>query len=174
MKYRVTFVIFLFLLGMFNVEAADSVNTIMHPTYDQLVKWMAKYEQAPKAFIDPSIKAERGSLSLLSHMQYTPSQYNQAYCGNCWAWAGTSCLAIALDVQESTLDRLSVQYINSCESSVIGKTCCEGGWLSDLADFYTSTGHCIPWGNSNAYWQDGDASMRRRAEYLLLGRMVMP
>jgi hypothetical protein len=67
-------------------------------------------------------------------------------------------LGIALDVEEGILDRLSVQYINSCEFSIIGKTCCDGGWLSDLADFYDLTEIAIPWSNTNANWQDGDAS----------------
>ena len=104
------------------------------------------------------VPSPRGSLSLLDHLEYTPSERNQGGCGNCWAWAGTGCLEVALDVQKGTKDRLSVQYINSCEWNVIGKICCTGGWLFELADFYDATDMAIPWSNTNAHWQDGDAS----------------
>ncbi|MCX6001565.1 MAG: hypothetical protein NTY79_03400, partial [Chloroflexi bacterium] len=67
-------------------------------------------------------------------------------------------MEIALQVQNSYKDRLSVQYINSCESSKIGKTCCSAGSLYDVAHFYTATGRAIPWSNTNANWQDGSAS----------------
>jgi hypothetical protein len=63
-----------------------------------------------------------------------------------------------MDVEEGIKDRLSVQYINSCEHDVIGKTCCTGGWLYHLTDFYSKTCMAIPWSNVNAYWQDADAS----------------
>jgi hypothetical protein len=119
---------------------------------------VGRYEAAPLAYIDPHLRARLGSKSLLDHLPYVPSERNQAYCGNCWAWAGTGCLEIALYVQEGVSDRLSVQHINSCESSVIGVTCCDGGWLSDFADFYAATGRVLPWSNTGAHWQDADAS----------------
>jgi hypothetical protein len=64
-------------------------------------------------------------------------------------------MGIALDVQENILDRLSVQFISSCNTA---KSCCEGGWLSDFADFYTFEGYTIPWSNTNANWQNGDGN----------------
>ena len=45
--------------------------------------------------------------------------------------------------------------VNSCRS-VIGKSCCQGGWLNELASFYSITGRCLPWDNENADWQDRD------------------
>jgi len=144
-------------------QADDGARTypIMHPDRETLGKWVEAYNIAPKAHIDMEgfqIPSPRGSLNLLDHLEYIPDERDQGYCNNCWAWAGTGCLGIALDVQEGIEDRLSVQYINSCQSSVIRKTCCDGGWLSDLADFYTATDIAIPWSNTNAHWQDGDAS----------------
>lgn len=141
-------------------KQGDDPCTVMRPDKETRLKWIRAYEDAPKAFIDKSISIPRGSYSLLSHLQYTPSERSQGSCGNCWAWAGTGVMGIALDVEEGILDRLSIQYINSCESLVIGKTCCDGGWLSDIADFYSTTGYqqAIPWSNTNASWQDGDAS----------------
>lgn len=144
---------------------------IMRPDPETLERWIEAYNNAPRVHIDRQgfqLPSPRGSLSLLDHLEYTPSERNQGSCGNCWAWAGTGCLGIALDVQEEIKDRLSVQYLNSCEWDEIGKACCAGGWLSDLADFYDpvtgydpltdGVGQCIPWANEHAHWQDGDAS----------------
>ena len=136
---------------------------VMRPDRETRLKWFKAYEHAPRAYVDPDLAsriAPRGSYSLLSHLNYVPTQRNQGYCGNCWAWAGTGVMEIALDVQESTFDRLSVQYINSCETIAMGKTCCDGGWLYHVADFYSTAGYeqALPWSNTNAHWQDGDAS----------------
>ena len=132
--------------------------TIMKPDRETRLRWIQDYEMAPRAYIDKTINFSimpGGSLSLLSHLQYTPSERNQGSCGNCWAWAGTGVMGIALDVQENILDRLSVQFISSCNTA---KSCCDGGWLSDLADFYTFEGYTIPWSNTNANWQNGDGN----------------
>jgi len=88
------------------------------------------------------------SLNLLSHVPYTPSQRNQGACGDCWQWAGTGVIEVAHDVQEGIFDRLSVQFLNSCQSS---PGCCNGGWLGNVASFYASTKKfVIPWSNDNA------------------------
>lgn len=132
---------------------------IMQPDKETLLQWISWYESAP---IAPFVETDHveASNSVLSHLDYIASQRNQGSCGNCWAWAGQALMGIDLDIQYSVFDRLSVQYINSCESSVIGKTCCSGGWLQDVVNFYTdpSVGAAIPWSNTNANWQDGDAS----------------
>ncbi|MDP8248014.1 MAG: PQQ-binding-like beta-propeller repeat protein [Candidatus Tritonobacter lacicola] len=156
---RRSLLISVFLIFILSVMVqAQEYHPPMRPDPATLREWIRSYEDAPRAYIDPNIKPRRASVDLLSHLQYTPSERNQGYCGNCWAWAGTGCLEIALDFQAGTLDRLSVQYINSCEYGTIGKTCCEGGWLYDFADFYSATRRAVPWSNTNADWQDGDAS----------------
>ncbi len=155
-KLGLTFLLLTLTLSGF--VRAQGPYTIMHPDRETRLKWIEQYNRAPKACIEPDIKPPRGSLSLLSHLQYIPAERDQGYCGNCWAWAGTGCLGIALDVQAGIHDRLSMQYINSCETEVIGKTCCDGGWLEDVTDFYSIVGQAIPWSNDNAHWQDGDAS----------------
>ncbi|MBM3176211.1 MAG: C1 family peptidase, partial [Chloroflexi bacterium] len=134
---------------------------LMKPSREKRREWIEKYNKAPKAHIDEQVKrklalAPTGSLSLLSHLQYTPSERNQGSCGNCWAWAGTGVMEIALSVQRSIKDRLSIQYLNSNFNggSGVDWACC-GGWLSDIASFYSSTGKAIPWSNTNASWQDG-------------------
>ena len=135
---------------------SDNRHTIMKPDLETLQKWMEDYNNAPEAFINPEIEL-LDNKNLLSHLDYVPSQRNQGSCGNCWAWAGTGVLGIALDVQEGIHDRLSIQYINSCAGSIV-RFCCRGGILRYIRDFYNTTGKAIPWSNTNAHWQDGDGS----------------
>ncbi len=140
--------------GSASADEEGLIYPIMHPDRETREEWIEAYNTAPRAYIEMEgfqVPSPRGSLSLLDHLDYIPVERNQGYCGNCWVWAGTGCLEVALDVQEGTKDRLSVQYVNSCGGG--GYACC-GGWLSDLADFYTSTSRAIPWSNTNASWQD--------------------
>jgi hypothetical protein len=66
-------------------------------------------------------------------------------------------LEIALDVQTGIKDRLSIQYLGSNWHNGGGTSyaysCC-GGWLDDVAYFYSSTGKAIPWSNTNAAYAD--------------------
>jgi len=148
--------------GTTDMLLAEFEYPLMRPSPEQMKKWIEVYEAAPVAPLDPEIalrlEAEPmgGYFSLLSHLQYTPSERNQGYCGDCWAWAGTGVMEIGLDVQRSVKDRLSVQYLNSNYNGGSGSdwACC-GGWLSDVADFYSATDKAIPWSNANAHWQDG-------------------
>jgi len=127
----------------------------MQPDEETLRGWIAAYDSAPRLeSVRASATLPAAYLDLLEHLDYVPSQNSQGACGNCWAWAGTSALGIALDVQKGIHDRLSVQFINSCQQ----RECCRGGWLADFARFYDSTGFCIPWSNDGAYWQDGTHS----------------
>lgn len=153
-----------FILGVVFVTIAGAdegsyTNTIMHPDIETRLRWITAYERAPLAHIDKDLIFKiprKGSLSLLSHLKYTPSERDQGACGNCWAWAGAGVMGIALDVEENIFDRLSVQFISSCDTSM---TCCGGGgWLRDFAVFYASEGYAIPWSNSNATWQNGDGN----------------
>ncbi len=131
----------------------------MQPDEATLQRWLDSYEAAPRFDFGMTAQATLpGHVDLLQYLDYVPSENNQGGCGNCWAWAGTSALGIALDVQRGVYDRLSVQFINSCEQGVIGKACCQGGWLADFANYYDSTGMCIPWSNQEANWQDASAS----------------
>ena len=133
------------------------IRTIMRPDRETRQRWIRNYQKAPRARIDEKRSFSiplSGSQSLISHLKYTPAERNQGDCGNCWAWAGTGVMAIALDVEEGIFDRLSVQFVNSCDTACG----CDGGWLEDLADFYTRKGYAIPWSNTNANWQDGDGN----------------
>ena len=129
---------------------------VMRPTQQQIQEWLARYNAAPRARIGAVLAAGYpASFSLLNHIQYNPSQRNQGSCGDCWAWAGTGVLEVALDVQAVVKDRLSVQYLNSWYSggSGSGFACC-GGMLANFADFYSSRGLAVPWSNTNAAFAD--------------------
>ena len=144
-------------------RAADDVPEFpcLQPDEETFQEWVQAYESAPRLEIARRAAAAPGegtSVDLLPHLSYVPAERSRGACGNCWAWAGTGRMQIALDAQEDILERLSPQYINSCQSEVIGKSCCAGGWLSQFADFYDETGLCVPWSNTNADWQDGDGS----------------
>jgi len=136
--------------------------SIMRPDIDTLFKWIKEYEGAPRAFIDDEINRRMmglqaqgfgTSLSLLSHLQYTPTERSQGTCGNCWNWASTGVLEIAHSVQNAVQDRLSTQYLNSCKTD---KYACCGGSLEMYADWYRG-GFAVPWSNTNAFFQDGSS-----------------
>lgn len=152
----------------------------MLPDEETYQEWMRAYDNAPLTtetlpMMRSAGSAPEGSLSLLPDVPYIPSERSQGSCSNCWAWAGTGCLELALDQQTGINERLSVQYLNSCESSVIGKACCSGGWLQDVASFYDATGMCVPWSNPGAAWQGsstcsvGCASVQTDPNYDIMG-----
>ncbi len=134
----------------------------MQPDEETFQEWMRAYESAPRMETTHRAAAAPGegtSVDLLPHLDYVPSERSQGWCGNCWAWADTGCMEIAMDVQEDIFERLSIQYINSCQTPITGNPCCDGGWLAyDFVPFYEATGMCVPWSNANAQWQDASAS----------------
>jgi C1A family cysteine protease len=145
-----------------NVADERLNHAIMRPDPATLDQWVAEYEAAQPAYIDEEISLMlmqsealnlESSMTLLSHLQYTPSERNQGGCGDCWVWASTGAMEIALDVQNGIHDRLSVQFVNSCKTD--SYPCC-GGSPSGFAEWYTSKGYAIPWSNTNASFQDGD------------------
>ena len=141
-------------------NASSQMYTILRPSLNDTSQWIEMFQAAPRAYINPKLQSQLGSsggahITLLGHMNYTPSERDQGTCGNCWAWAGTSILEIALDTQLGIKDRLSMQYINSNYNGGKGSnwSCC-GGWLEDLTRFYNASKILVPWSNSNAQWQD--------------------
>jgi hypothetical protein len=143
-----------------NVYSTDYNRTdypIMQPDNETLQEWVKLYNNAPQAYINSEFETSTGSYSLLDHLEYIPAERDQGVCGNCWVWAGTGILEVALDVQERTKDRLSIQYFTSCwnEGTASDWACC-GGNLNSFADWYQDNEFAIPWSNTNAYWQDGN------------------
>lgn len=141
-------------------NASAQMYTILRPSLDDASQWIEMVHAAPRAYINPNLQTQPGSaggdhITLLSHLNYTPSERDQGICGNCWAWAGTGILEIALDTQLGIKDRLSMQYVNSNYNGGSGSnwSCC-GGWLEYLVGFYNASKILIPWSNENAQWQD--------------------
>lgn len=161
-------VFFLFTAQTGNVWSQDVLSNdtiyypVMHPDRETLDKWIGEYNKAPEAFIDQKIKARllqaraeaaATSVNLLDSIQYTPVERNQGNCGNCWVWAGTGIVEIALAVNNGLKNRLSTQFLNSCKSAPYA--CC-GGSLNDFIDWYSGAGYFIPWSNTNASFADGN------------------
>jgi hypothetical protein len=142
-----------------NVLAEENIfYPIMHPDRETLQQWYNDYSSAPKAVINPRISknllgsALPTSINLLDRLQYTPEERNQGQCGNCWAWAGTGLIEIALYEDYGIKDRLSVEFQDVCNEAK--PHACNGGWLSDLRNFYNTTRYAIPWSNAGgAYTQ---------------------
>jgi C1A family cysteine protease len=128
----------------------------MHLTPEQMTQMMADHLQAqPMQALSAGVVAPPifpPSMSLLSLLPYIPAQRDQGACGDCWAWAGTGVMEIAHNVQNGVASRLSVQLLNSCNPYV---SCCAGGWLANVAQFYTNAGFAIPWNNTNGAWTSG-------------------
>jgi hypothetical protein len=142
-------------------NASHQTYTILRPTPNDTIKWKEMFETAPRTYLSPKVTNQLGSgggahVTLLGHMNYTPSERDQGTCGNCWAWAGTGILEIALRTQLGIKDRLSMQYVNSNYNGGKGSTwsCC-GGWLENLVKFYNNNKIVIPWSNTNAQYKDG-------------------
>lgn len=135
----------------------ETRHPIMHFSIETLEEWTESYNAAPRiSAANDEFGARGGSHSLLNHIDYTPQDRDQGSCGNCWAWAGTGCMEVALDVENGVRDRLSVQYLNSNYNGGTGNdyACC-GSCLETFAHFYSTTAFAIPWDNTNAEWQDG-------------------
>ena len=134
---------------------------LMRPDEATFRKWMDDYNNGPRAFIDEAIHSRLAqaetvgastSMDLLGYLQYNPVDRNQANCGDCWVWASTGIMEIALNVQNNIPDRLSIQLLQSCETN--SYACC-GGNPNDFSGWYQGKGFMIPWSNLNASFQDG-------------------
>jgi C1A family cysteine protease len=132
--------------------------SIMRPDPETLREWMDQHARAPKAHLDPRLEfaaVQATSLSLLDYLQYVPEERQQGSCGNCWNWAGTGVLEIALNKQAGIKDRLSTQYLNSCKAD---RFACCGGMLSMFAEWYAGQGLAVPWSNTNADFRDANTT----------------
>lgn len=128
---------------------------VMRPDSTTLQKWISDYQNAPKANINSRIKANlmaaasqstATSINLLDRLSYSPANRNQGSCGNCWVWAATSLIELALYEQVGAKDQLSVELVDACYSA----NACNGGWISDFSNFYVSKGFTVPSTNDGA------------------------
>ena len=132
---------------------------VMHIDHETFLEMVEAHNSQPVANVDLGLVPLGSSYSLLDHIYYIPEERDQGCCGNCWVWAGTGILEIALDVQCGCEVRLSTQYPTSCMKDTLyaGWWPCQGGFLYLLTDFYSDKEFVIPWSNTNAHWQDGAA-----------------
>lgn len=132
----------------------------MHLTPEEMAQMRAAHLRAKSnaplaADGNPAPGNFPASISLLPLLPYVPAERDQGECGDCWAWAGTGALEIAHNVQSGVSNRLSVQLLNSCNPYV---SCCGGGWLDNMAQFYTYEGFAVPWSNSHGDWTSGNGA----------------
>ncbi|PWR75577.1 S8 family serine peptidase [Methanospirillum stamsii] len=128
----------------------------MHLSLEDVAEIQSDYNAAVKVENAP-LSTTLGSKSLLSNIQYAPSERNQGNCGNCWVWASTGVIENALTVQNGIKDRLSIQYFDSnYNGGSASNGACNGGWASTFANFHSTSGfkQVIPWSNTNAYYND--------------------
>ena len=132
----------------------------MRPSPSIRAKWYSDYGSAPSSKISPDIskKLSGGGIlpvpNLLDYITYTPSQRNQAACGNCWVWSGSALGEIKHAVDTGVRDPLSQQWFNSKFYTVPGGYyACNGGNLTTLVNFYNSYAW-LPASNNNAQFQD--------------------
>ncbi len=146
---------------------------VMQPDSNTLIARMNAYATAPRvptidqiANVSATIESF-GSGTSFDLLGYTPwnasnmTDRNQGSCGNCWVWAGTGVMEIALAWQTGVTDRLSVQYYDSCSTSqgAHGCSACNGGDLTDLRNWYAGSQHqfAVPWSNTGASYANGGA-----------------
>ncbi len=136
---------------------------VMRPDLQTLDQWLRDYDNAPKAPSAPVLPAGAlvagewfagGSLSLLDSVP-NYSQRNQGMCGNCWVWAGTGILELALKSQRGITERLSVEFFDACYNADETFCPCDGGNIAMFSGWYDDKGFAIPWSNTNAAYADG-------------------
>ncbi|MDQ5984535.1 MAG: hypothetical protein CSYNP_00230 [Syntrophus sp. SKADARSKE-3] len=94
------------------------------------------------------------------------SQRSQGHCGDCFVWAGTALVEVAVNrtLNLNPTERLSIEFYNSCFADAgcyppgKGDCVCISGNpdkdLTDFASFYTYKGFAVPWSNTNAAFAD--------------------
>jgi len=158
-----------------NIGTNEHPRHIMKPDQPTLQKWVKAHENAPRATFN-SWKLQRlrqaqatstpTSINNLSLLSYSPYERNQGSCGNCWVWAGTALMEIENGYQNSVQNRLSIQHFDSCYTEDFA---CNGGWLSEFANWYRSWSYAVPWSNTNAFYADAHVSSSQRASSVSCG-----
>jgi C1A family cysteine protease len=148
---------------------------LMRPDRETLLQWHRDHRNAPRAALNQQIaeklaaNANLGTgeeFDLLAYswwwQNYSTNMYerDQGSCGNCWVWASTGTVEIALNVQTGTSDRLSVEYFDTCayRTSQYYNVCqgcaCNGGDIGPFQNWYAGIQSggpfFVPWSNTNA------------------------
>jgi hypothetical protein len=159
--------LFMFLSACFLITTTDPAwsspktprYSIMKFTPEQLRENLLKNSTYPRARSSAlAIKALPATYTVLDRVTYDPATHNQGHCGNCWIWAGTTLLEVALNAQGSIADRLSTQFATSGVVAMGMNACCDGGTLWLFNAFYEQMKIMVPWANTGADYQSGDLS----------------
>ena len=148
------------------VLGADQLTTVMHFTFDELLAFQEESLKPEHQYQLPMLSYLPDSVNLLPDLNYTPADYYQGSCGNCWQWTSSSCINIELAHQTHSTDWLSVQFINSCLDEYAPDQKlepCKGGGPGGFVSFCSGAQKAIPWTNTNASfkdegWQSGEPS----------------
>jgi len=145
----------------FQADVNSETYPLMHPTSEQLAQMQEHLQSLSSVTLNEGINESLAagelepSVDLLPYLQYNPHERDQGQIGNCWVWAGTGLLEIALNKQMNIKDRLSIQYLDSNYNGGLGSGWAGyGGELSYLVKFYNNNGKAVPWSNTNADYQD--------------------
>jgi uncharacterized protein YndB with AHSA1/START domain len=138
----------------------------MRFTPRQLAQHEVRRDGLRKTFIDPKAAHQIAKgiaagasnvVNLESFFDYTPAEWTQGSCGDCWIWGSTAASSIMMTVA-GTKDLLSVQYMNSGYNGGSGSWACCGGDTPTFATWYNGQGMFIPDSNAGASFADGNNS----------------
>lgn len=132
------------------VAPAQDIMRLDRPT---ALRWQAELEDDRRYEPRPGLRPETAPavLDLLPRLVHVPAERSQQLCADCWVWAGTALVEMALASQYGIRDRLSVQYFHSRHPD--GSACCPGS-LGDFAAFYNNDRRLVPWSNAGAAFRD--------------------
>jgi hypothetical protein len=166
---------FILLLLPILASAADPDYPVMRPDAATLQQWMDSHTTAQATAVDGALKerlraamtAGQGEhFDLFHRLGWNTSnmaEREQGSCGNCYVWATTGLIEVAVNSQRLSRDRLSIKFLNSFSGtgdpcSCTSSTCaCGGGHPDTVRTFYASKGFAVPWSNTNAAFSSADA-----------------
>lgn len=166
---------FVSLLLSIPASAADPDYPVMRPDAATFQQWMDSHTTAQKTTVDTALKerlraaltAGQGEhLDLFHRLGWNTSnmtEREQGACGDCYVWATTGLIEVAVNSQRSSRDRLSIKFFNSFSKtgdpcSCTSSTCaCGGGHPDIVRTFYASKGFAVPWSNTNAAFSSAEA-----------------
>ncbi len=156
--------------GTCDTQENDS-HAIMLPDAASAEAWQAAHEGLD---LHDSSAAPEVHQSVDASLDYDPIRHNQGACGDCWMWAGTMVLEVALNHARAAAGvgdnvELSVQWGNSMASEKVildnfgmlagFKGPCCGGTLGLFAEIYKlEGGEAVPIGGENTEYEDGNRS----------------
>ena len=149
----------------------NETHAVMLPELVHVEDWQEQHEALP---LRDSSAPPMAAQSVEASLDYDPVARNQGACGDCWMWASTMVVEVALNHQRAAAGtgenvELSVQWGNTIATDTklqdsagtiysLKGPCC-GGTLSLFADIYNANGgEVIPVGGKNTEYEDANRS----------------